>query len=217
MLDSLAVFCLEIRLQIDKTHCYWSVLPAEIPHTCILRHVLKPETPKRNHRNVNETTETAETTETPERNHRNTETKPPKHRNGSNETSETTETPKRNHRKNYKNLNKTIATASIAPPLLNSGRIVMSNDLSNRFLWFSCFSCSFITIFAVSQTWKEWNQKILLFSHLQLKVIWCCQTFVNVYSGAKSRMSGKFWGLKRDFNLVSATWVQNADVTRMIP
>ena len=71
-----------------------------------------------------------------ERNHRNTETKPPKHRNESNETTETTGTTE----KNYKNLNKTIATASIAPPLLNSGRIVMNNDLPNSFLWFSRYS-----------------------------------------------------------------------------
>ena len=42
--------------------------------------------------------------ETPERSHRN----------------ETTETQKRNQRKSYKNLNKTIETASMTPPLLNS-------------------------------------------------------------------------------------------------
>ena len=48
---------------------------------------------------------------------------------------------------------------------------------------------------------------------LQVLVIWCCQTFVNVYSGAKSRVSGKFWSLKQDFNLVRATWIQNADMT----
>ena len=44
--------------------------------------------------------------------------------------------PARNHRKIYKNLNKTIETASMAPPLLNSGRIVMNNNFSNSFLYF---------------------------------------------------------------------------------
>ena len=97
------------------------------------------------------------------RNQRNTETKPPeppkppKHRN---ETSETTET-----------AIKTWTKRSKQPTVLNSGRIIMNNNFSNSFLWFSCFSCSFITIFAVSQsTYEEWNQKIPLFFPLQLKL-----------------------------------------------
>ena len=68
----------------------------------LIRHALKPETPKQNYRN--------ETTETPDRKQRN-------------------QRDHRNHQKDYKNLNKTIATASIAPPLLNSDRIVMNNDI----------------------------------------------------------------------------------------
>ena len=113
------------KLLSSLRQCFTKCRSKQAYRTALARHVLTPETPKRNHRNeTTETTGTAETTETPERNHRNTETKPPKHRN---ETTETTE-------KNYKNLNKTIATASIAPPLLNSGRIVMNNDLPNSFL-----------------------------------------------------------------------------------
>ena len=30
----------------------------------------------------------------------------------------------------------------MTPPLLNSGRIVINDNFSNSFLWFSCFSCS---------------------------------------------------------------------------
>ena len=111
---------------------------------------------------------------------RNTETKPPKppkppeppkHRN---ETTETTETPKRNHQNTYKNLNKTIETASMALPLLNSGRIIMNNNFSNTHLWFSCFSSSFITIFAVSQsTNEEWKQKILLLFSFTTQIKLC--------------------------------------------
>ena len=54
---------------------------------------------------------------------RNTETKPSKRNH-------------RNHRKSYKNLNKTIETASMTPPLLNSGRmssIIISRIVSSDF------------------------------------------------------------------------------------
>ena len=71
--------------------------------------VLKPGTPKRNHRNETTGTKPPEPPRPPKRNHRN-------------------------HRNSYKNLNKTIEAASMIPPLLNSGRIVMNKNFSNSFL-----------------------------------------------------------------------------------
>ena len=73
---------------------------------------------------------------------RNTETKPPK----------PPKLPKRNdrnHRNSYKNLNKTIEPASVTPPLLNSGRIVMNKNFSNCF--FCCLGlCTVYEVFFTS-------------------------------------------------------------------
>ena len=93
----------------------------------------------------------------------------------------------------------------------------MNNNFSHSFPWFSCFSCSFITIFAVSQsTYEEWNQKILLFFLLQLKLIYDtqCKAFSHwVHSGHKqwhirSRKACRFleiWKVWRENDLVNSS------------